>query len=724
MEKIKGGKEKSFNMKNLLKNTWSQGKNKSTNQKEHGITLIALVITIIVLLILAGVTISILTGDNGLLAKAEEAREKTEEASRLEELQLITLNQAEKLTLPVATLDFVQPYLFNEYSKADINDYVKTLKRAGYEEIILQNTMIISGGKNSDIKIEAAWYDSNLITNSSSLELYRPEVLKTLVDAIENNGMKIYIGLALSDDWWSNNFENEEWRTKNAEFFNKMIEEIRGKFVDYDCIEGFYWSYEIYPNDKEYEIYWSEMINNNRNYLKTLDEKYAFMMSPFISTVYDLSYAEVNEQWKKILDKVNLQSGDIICMQDCLATSTLNASEVLEYLTAVRTAVKQDNRNLEFWLNVENYVETRDTLQPASLERYKVQLEICSRYAEKLASFSYSHYYHPNVTDKYDKEYRKYYASVTNEERHKIEVPENGTVYEDINGMEVPVPRGFKVSDDENIVKEGLVIKDEKGNEYVWIPVNGGVASKGYQYADDEYKTVYYTRYLNNGIDIGTSKNDTLPTGVNSDTDQIEKYAGFYVGRYESSFEYNNGNPTVQIKNTQNSQAVDTFSWQYADSDIYTGYLWNNINYQDAKNMAENMAIKNKYDKTVKTGMINGTQWDTMLKWIHSNDSTYNMIYNGTTWGNYVDAQEPATNDNYEKGKLQPSGSNKNWKVLNLYDIAGNLSEWTSELIGENAVLRSNGYNDNGVYGSPSYGVASGSYQFPNVGFRVVLYIQ
>lgn len=49
----------------------------------EGITLIALVITIIVLLILAGVTIASLTGDNGLLTKARQAQEDTKIQQRL-----------------------------------------------------------------------------------------------------------------------------------------------------------------------------------------------------------------------------------------------------------------------------------------------------------------------------------------------------------------------------------------------------------------------------------------------------------------------------------------------------------------------------------------------------------------------------------------------------------------------------------------------------------------
>ena len=56
--------------------------------KEKGITLIALVITIIVLLILAGVSITMLTGDNGILSQAQNAKKKTELASEKEAIQL------------------------------------------------------------------------------------------------------------------------------------------------------------------------------------------------------------------------------------------------------------------------------------------------------------------------------------------------------------------------------------------------------------------------------------------------------------------------------------------------------------------------------------------------------------------------------------------------------------------------------------------------------------
>ena len=61
-------------------------------KKNKGITLIALVVTIIVLLILAGISISMLTGQNGILNRAQEAKEKTQVANEKEAIGLATMD--------------------------------------------------------------------------------------------------------------------------------------------------------------------------------------------------------------------------------------------------------------------------------------------------------------------------------------------------------------------------------------------------------------------------------------------------------------------------------------------------------------------------------------------------------------------------------------------------------------------------------------------------------
>ena len=64
---------------------------KNINIQERGITLIALVVTIVVLLILAAISIGMLTGENGIIKKASESKDKTEQA-KVEELVTVAVN--------------------------------------------------------------------------------------------------------------------------------------------------------------------------------------------------------------------------------------------------------------------------------------------------------------------------------------------------------------------------------------------------------------------------------------------------------------------------------------------------------------------------------------------------------------------------------------------------------------------------------------------------------
>ena len=57
-------------------------------KSQSGITLVALVVTIVVLLILAGVSINLVLGENGLISNAKEARDKTKTAEATEKSQL------------------------------------------------------------------------------------------------------------------------------------------------------------------------------------------------------------------------------------------------------------------------------------------------------------------------------------------------------------------------------------------------------------------------------------------------------------------------------------------------------------------------------------------------------------------------------------------------------------------------------------------------------------
>ena len=78
-------------MQKIVRKEEKQMKLNFKGRKEKGITLIALVITIIVLLILAGVTIATLTGDNGILGKANEAKTTNDEEKAKEQIKIAVI---------------------------------------------------------------------------------------------------------------------------------------------------------------------------------------------------------------------------------------------------------------------------------------------------------------------------------------------------------------------------------------------------------------------------------------------------------------------------------------------------------------------------------------------------------------------------------------------------------------------------------------------------------
>ena len=125
---------------------------------KKGITLIALVITIIVLLILAGVTIATLTGDNGILTRAQEARTQTEDAKEDELRRLTALEAATNL----------ETYLYE-----DENEDTATIP-AGFavsqvegEKTVSEGLVVIDSNGNEFVWIPAKVSEIATLTNET-----------------------------------------------------------------------------------------------------------------------------------------------------------------------------------------------------------------------------------------------------------------------------------------------------------------------------------------------------------------------------------------------------------------------------------------------------------------------------------------------------------------------------------------------------------------------------
>ena len=155
-------------------------KNKQNIIKENGITLIALVITVIVLIILAGVTIAVLTGDNGILTRAWEAKNKTVEAQKKE---LESLNNIDKIM-------YGAPIPDNFYyvgGTLETGVVISDNKDDENKGIDYQSTLLLKGNQFVWIPVQTPIYDEIInLDNYSNKE----EAINTIINKINADSNK------------------------------------------------------------------------------------------------------------------------------------------------------------------------------------------------------------------------------------------------------------------------------------------------------------------------------------------------------------------------------------------------------------------------------------------------------------------------------------------------------------------------------------------------------
>ena len=294
------------------------------------------------------------------------------------------------------------------------------------------------------------------------------------------------------------------------------------------------------------------------------------------------------------------------------------------------------------------------------------------------------------------------------------------------------IPVGFKISnegaswslsEDGTYVtgwNEGLVIQDGSGNQFVWVPVDG--------------TNVTYDYHYNVGSQGSTSAEQSLPIGVSSEETQITTYKGFYIARYEA------GIPSDGKLEKTTSRNVDGTPVSKKNQ-----VPWNYISWSKAKENAQNMYKLANTNNHVQSTLITDRMWETTMQWLEDELSSVEIQSDSKSWGNYYDAAvtgitEYSTNggvtwtsktDNNAKETstrwLLKTGNTDYTSRKNIYDLAGNLWEWTNAKYNSsssNYVGRGGFYGNNGTDYPAAYRNHSSDTGNNHLGFRCVLYIQ
>ena len=264
---------------------------------------------------------------------------------------------------------------------------------------------------------------------------------------------------------------------------------------------------------------------------------------------------------------------------------------------------------------------------------------------------------------------------------------------------EVWIPEGFKVAEDSaSTVQGGVVIEDKDGNQFVWVPVA--------TLAD--YKRTWYT-----GYDSFSEYSEALPEDEKT---SVERYKGFYIGRYEAGDKEN-----TEAKTLRSSNDVTKTVTIKANQAPY-----NNVTKTQAISLAEGFATKQGYK--AKTKLVSSYAWDTTIAFLQKVNSDYGS---SSEEGNYTDTKFSYTDitgarQTKEKNSnvIVPTGQTT--PVCNIYDMGGNVWERTTESYSNTYypyARRGGGYNSS-FANYPAGGRDGGSdVAFDLLGFRLTLFM-
>ena len=329
----------------------------------------------------------------------------------------------------------------------------------------------------------------------------------------------------------------------------------------------------------------------------------------------------------------------------------------------------------------------------------------------------------------------------------------------------------------EGTIDTGLVIQDASGNEYVWVVVprtTAVYATTGLgktTFTDADYTSIEndlkeYTKTYRGSTSFITDtwyaddKNEgwlsetEYKTLKNSMLKSVYENGGFYVGRYEAGI----GTNRTSIESKVDGKYPVPTTAPVSKADAYP-YTW--VTRTQAQNLASNVKSGTK-----TSSLMFGVQWDLVLAFMHnkgniedstltSNSTTIGNYYNstfdlnrgkyaqcgqlGNTWKNFDSALDSIVVSNettgkmkkteqnsYQNGILLTTGGTEQSKVMNIYDIAGNVYEWTLEKTPntyEPCVTRGGLFNDTGSYRpAAEHGGSSSGHSFYSIGFRVSIF--
>ena len=319
--------------------------------------------------------------------------------------------------------------------------------------------------------------------------------------------------------------------------------------------------------------------------------------------------------------------------------------------------------------------------------------------------------------NEYEDEINKY---LENEDEHtkafkekvgKVLSTTDNTEIKDAKNNKIVVPAGFKIVEGARTVDKGIVIEDvtetaTKGSQFVWIPV--GTITK----ADGTSVEINLNRYTfdSNGIPTAqdsnvinsyyqeletSSKGNATAKSITNFKNSVVQNGGYYIGRYEAR--------TATARNAAGNALTQI-------TEKGTENVYNYVTQLQAAQLSQNMYNNDNFT----SDLMNSYAWDTATVFIQNCGT--NAKYSRQNSLN-TSLLQTGTNSLTDTSKIDVQ--------CNIYDMASNIVEWTTETSSNSSlpcVNRGGSYHSRDNYTSLRGGVNISGNNFV-IGFRPLLYV-
>ncbi len=331
---------------------------------------------------------------------------------------------------PVYNGTFIQSWMSAYWDGDRWAEEVENMEKAGIEYLILQDT--------ANMASDGTWslyYPSELEVFSGT-ETYSADVIEKALEACQNSNIKVFVGLAMFDDWWVESAITSDY-TYVCSVMADMAAEISEK---YDGVYGFYFTPEI-NNMPTMKLSLGSIIKGLNTVIEKIPGDKPFMLSPYFTEYISVpSVLSAVPMWTRLINKVNFRDGDIIAPQDAVGAQWIQEDDLEKVWKMYRTAIDTSDKDIKLWANCENFTLARAksiisgifvppaTLNvnsvPCTIDRFARQLDIASRYCENIITFSYNHYHSPSyVNPAFEKTYLDYVNNDFEVETEKPSAP-------------------------------------------------------------------------------------------------------------------------------------------------------------------------------------------------------------------------------------------------------------------------------------------------------------